>query len=128
MFFAALLGASAVGKIADMPGFFEVVSSYQVFPKDIIALSSWGLVAVELSLAVALLAGKHLKITAALVVGLHVLYFIWLSIALWRGLNIPNCGCFGVYFARPLTSYTLIEDGFLLLLSSALWLSTPKQA
>lgn len=107
-----------------MQGFFEVVATYQVFPRSVVPLISWALVALELSLALALLHGKHLKAIAGLVVALHALYFIWLSIALLRGLNIPNCGCFGVYFARPLTGYTLVEDGVLLLLSTALWRGT----
>jgi Methylamine utilisation protein MauE len=124
MFFALLLGVSALAKIADMPGFFQVVATYQVFPEAIIPFTSWALVALELSLGVALLVGKHLKTIAGVVVALHLLYFIWLSIALLRGLNIPNCGCFGVYFARPLTGFTILEDGFLLFLSAALWQGT----
>lgn len=38
------------------------------------------------------------------------------------GIAIDNCGCFGVYFARPLTPYTLVEDLVLLGLPGALWL------
>jgi uncharacterized membrane protein YphA (DoxX/SURF4 family) len=123
VFFVVLLAASGIGKLSDMSGFYHVVDSYQVFPIGMIPLSSWGLVSLELGLAGALLAGKHLKSVAALVFFLHCLYFAWLSIALIRGLNIPNCGCFGVHFPRPLTSFTLLEDGFLLLISGALWQS-----
>lgn len=121
IFFALLLATSAIGKLANMPGFYQVVDTYQVFPKAFIPFSSWGLVMIELGLALALLAGNFLKTLAAMVFLLHCLYFAWLAIALQRGLDIPNCGCFGVYWARPLTIYTLLEDGFLMLMSWALW-------
>lgn len=32
------------------------------------------------------------------------------SVTLWRGLAIANCGCFGVFLARPLTAQTVVED------------------
>lgn len=38
-------------------------------------------------------------------------------LALHRGLQIANCGCFGVYWARPLTAVTLVEDALLLALA-----------
>jgi Methylamine utilisation protein MauE len=120
-FFILLLGASALGKILDMPGFYKVVATYQLLPNAMIALSAWLLVAVEFGLFLALIHGKSIKRVAALVIFLHCIYLLWLAIALWRGLNIPNCGCFGVYFPRPLTAFSLLEDGFLLILSGILF-------
>ncbi len=125
IFFIVLLAASAIGKLANMTGFYLVVETYQAIPKGFIAMISWGLVSLELGLAVALLAGQYLKTVSAMVFLLHGLYFVWLTVALARGLDIQNCGCFGVYFARPLTLHTLLEDGFLLFMSGALWQAKP---
>jgi hypothetical protein len=33
-----------------------------------------------------------------------------LSITLFRGIALENCGCFGVYLARPLTTSSPLED------------------
>jgi hypothetical protein len=120
-FFILLLGASALGKLLDMQGFYTVVATYQLLPSAVIPLSAWLLVAVEFGLFLALSHGKDIKRVAALVIFLHCIYFMWLAIALWRGLDIPNCGCFGVYFPRPLTAFSLLEDGFLLILSGILF-------
>ena len=38
-------------------------------------------------------------------------------ITLWRGLALANCGCFGVFLARPLTRQTVLEDVVMLGLS-----------
>jgi len=38
-------------------------------------------------------------------------------ITLWREIEIANCGCFGVFLARPLTAQTVAEDAAMLGLS-----------
>jgi Methylamine utilisation protein MauE len=121
IFFILLMAASALGKLADMPGFYQVVETYRVLPKDLVPLVSWALVTTELLLALALIWKGQSQLVAAVLFFLHGMYFVWLSLALARGLQIANCGCFGVYFPRPLTGFTLIEDAFLLFLSAALW-------
>ena len=121
IFFVVLLAASSIGKLMDMTGFYKVIDSYQALPAELVLTSAWGLALFELGLAFSLALSKHLKAVAATLVLLHGLYFLWLSLALIRGQHIPNCGCFGVYFARPLTGFTLLEDGFLLFLSALLW-------
>ncbi|MBC8645596.1 MAG: hypothetical protein H7X85_00410, partial [Thermoanaerobaculia bacterium] len=37
-----------------------------------------------------------------------------------RGIAVPNCGCFGVFLARPLTWGTVLEDGGMVAASLAL--------
>ncbi len=119
--FVLLLAASSVGKFADMTGFYPIVASYQVVPAALIPFAAWKLVVLEMGLAIWLASRRHLPLAAVALIALHVVYFVWLMAALLRGLDIPNCGCFGVYFARPLTLFTLIEDLLLLLMASALW-------
>jgi uncharacterized membrane protein YphA (DoxX/SURF4 family) len=122
--FTALLLASAVAKLLDMPGFIAVVETYRSFPQAALAVAAWALTLTELALGLWLATGKALRRATAALVALHLIYFVWLAIALGRGLDLPNCGCFGVYFARPLTAWTLLEDGILLALALALWRST----
>ena len=42
--------------------------------------------------------------------------------ALACGLDLPNCGCFGVFWPQRLTPWMLLEDGVLLALSLLLYL------
>lgn len=120
-FFILLLAASAIGKLADMPGFVGVVASYQSLPEWLLVPSAWALTLTELALSLWLLSGWQLKIAATGVIGLHLMYLLWLLMALYRGLDLPNCGCFGVYFARPLRWFTPLEDTALLGLAVGLW-------
>ena len=134
--FSALLVLSALAKFADLQGFAAVVTSYRVLPASMPASMSFVIGALlalfELSLGI-LLVGTYfcplfkkiglrwLLLPFQAVIVLHLLYLSWLGLAYLRGLEIPNCGCFGVYWPRPLTGYTLIEDGVLVLLSLFLY-------
>jgi hypothetical protein len=121
-FFILLLLASAVGKLLDMPGFYAVVESYQALPKAIVPAAAWALAFVELGFGLWLWRSSPQRRFAPslAVLALHLMYMAWLVVAFARGLNIPNCGCFGVFFARPLTAQTLIEDSLLIVLAAAL--------
>lgn len=117
IFFILLLAASAIGKFADMPGFFAIVETYRALPRWLIPTAAWALAITELVIAVWLISAWRLRQAAWILIALHAMYLLWLLSALMRGLNIPNCGCFGVYFARPLTWFTPLEDIVLLALS-----------
>lgn len=130
--FAALLLATAVGKALDMPGFIGVVDSYRVLPGWLLAPSAWALMLTEFVVFAMLVFGRGLLAAAGLLVAMHAMYLVWLSVALLRGLQLDNCGCFGVYLARPLTPFTLVEDALLLAAATALllacWRARPTQA
>jgi Methylamine utilisation protein MauE len=116
-FFILLLGSAGIAKLLDLVGFFAVVASFAVLPEAIIPAAALALALLELALAGWLVFGTthtSRKMAAACVVALHVIYFIWLAIAYARGLHIPNCGCFGVYWPRPLTAMSFVEDGVLI--------------
>lgn len=115
--FMLLLASTAAAKLLDMPGFYAIVASYRSLPDVLIAPSAWALVIAELTLAAWLLWGRYLRHAALLIVLMHLLYLGWLLSALLRGLDLPNCGCFGVYLARPLTWYSPLEDAGLLALA-----------
>ena len=112
--FAVLLAASALGKLADMRGFIDVAATFRSLPGAWLTGAAWALALSEAVLAVSLASGRHLTRAALGVTLLHCLYFAWIALALARGLQLTNCGCFGVYWPRPLTLLTLIEDGILL--------------
>jgi hypothetical protein len=119
-FFTALLLASAIGKLLDIRGFAAVVGTYQVFPEPLLLPLGLALALFELALGLWLIWGRHLVWAALVIALLHAGYLAWLGLAYARGLDIPNCGCFGVFLARPLTPWMFVEDG--LLLAAALFL------
>lgn len=132
-FFVLLLALSGCAKLFDLIGFFAVVATFDVLPGAMIPAFALGLALVELGLAFWLACpsrintthepqiAKLLQTPALYVLLLHSIYFAWLALAYARGLAVPNCGCFGVYWPRPLTEVTLIEDT-LLIVVAALWL------
>jgi Methylamine utilisation protein MauE len=130
-FFALLMCASAAGKLLDMDGFYGVVETYRLLPVVVVPLSAWALVFIEIVFAGWLVSGKRLGSAAIGLIALHLMYLLWVLIALYRGLQLSNCGCFGVYFARPLTWQTPVEDITLIAFALVLWyrshLLVPKQ-
>jgi hypothetical protein len=120
-FFVVLMAASAIGKLADMPGFFAIVATYDVLPAPLIPVAASLLALFELTLAGWLAIGRQLRRVAEALIALHAVYLVWLLVALVRGLAIANCGCFGVYWPRPLTRLTPLEDILLMALAVLLW-------
>lgn len=104
-----------------MPGFIGVVDSYQSLPAMLITPAAWALMLTELGLALVLLSGRQLVLVAWLLIAMHFMYLIWTTAALVRGLDLANCGCFGVYLPRPLRWYSPLEDLFLMLVAIAFW-------
>jgi hypothetical protein len=119
--FALLMLSTSVTKLLDMPGFYAIVDSYRVLPAALIAPSAWALVITELLLFAWLLWGRQLRWVGLVLIAMHTVYLVWISVALARGLELDNCGCFGVYFARPLRWYTPLEDLVLIAMAVAFW-------
>ena len=130
-FFCVLMLATGATKALDMPGFAEVVASYQSLPGWFIMPGAWLLMLSELVLGVWLLIGPRfgLRVTPAAlaIVAMHLMYLGWLIVAYARGLDLPNCGCFGVYWPRPLTWVTLVEDSVLLVGAGAFFMLTRRR-
>jgi Methylamine utilisation protein MauE len=114
---AAINLGAALGKALDLPGFVRVLKTYQLFP----VWSLWPMailaVLVEGTLGVWLLTGRRLVVAAALSAFVSAMYGIVLSITLARGLELSNCGCFGVFLPRPLRWFSPVEDGVMVLAS-----------
>ena len=66
------------------------------------------------------LSGRHLPQAALATVLLNSIYAVWMAVSLARGLDLPNCGCYGVYFPQPLRWYSPLEDLVLITLGLTL--------
>ena len=115
-----VLLASGVGKLLDEAGFVEVLRTYRLGLPD---LALWPLAlavtAVETVAGSLILAGRQLRMAAWVALAINAVYFVVLTASLLRGLELDNCGCFGVYAARPLRWYSPLED---VVLMDASWL------
>jgi uncharacterized membrane protein YphA (DoxX/SURF4 family) len=106
---SVLLG-SAIGKGLDLPGFVEILKTYQAFSEITLGPLAYSITLGEFVLGLWILSGRHLKQSALVAAGMNGLYAAWMTMTLLRGLELPNCGCFGVFFPRPLTWASPIED------------------
>lgn len=124
---ATILMATSVGKMLDVPGFIKVLATYQSFPEWSLPLVALSFVLSELKTAEILFRGKNLLLGSLLSAVMHAFFTAGAAISMLRGLDIPNCGCFGVFLARPLTWGTVTEDLVLLLASIGLLLLIRKE-
>ena len=104
------VAVSAFAKALDVSGFAEVLRTYQAFPDSTLFPLALIITTLELGLGVWILWGHRLHISATTAAIMNVGYAGWMVLTLLRGLHLPNCGCFGVFFARPLTWATPLED------------------
>ena len=115
--------ASALGKSLDLPGFVDVLRTYRLFAEWALSPIAFGITGLEGVLGAWLLAGWRIQTGALLALILYGLYAAGLVVTLLRGLDLPNCGCYGVFFPQPLRWYSPLEDMVLVGMSYALWRS-----
>jgi len=112
-----ILIATGTGKALDIPGFVQVLAAYDLLPAWSNVALAYTLPFLELATGICLVMGTRLFAAAWATVGLHAMLLSAVVITLWRGIEITNCGCFGVFLARPLTLQTAAEDAAMLGLS-----------
>ncbi len=117
VFVGLILIGTGIGKGLDMSGFVTVLKGYQLMPHWLNVILAYTLPFIELGIGIGLLLAIKRVQMAWLAVGLHVLMLSIVIITLNRGIAVANCGCFGVFFARPLTTVTAIEDVVMLAMS-----------
>ena len=117
VFVGLVLVSTGIGKGLDMPGFVAVLDGYQLQPHWASMILAYTLPFIELVIGISLLMAFRRVTTAWLAVGFHVLMLSVVVITLLRGIELANCGCFGVFLARPLTPITAIEDMVMLVMS-----------
>ena len=126
-FVGLVLVATGTGKALDIPGFVHVLAAYDLLPPWGNVLLAYSLPFVELITGLCLLTRIWLRPAVWIAVVLHVILLSAGLVSLWRGLAIANCGCFGVFLARPLTSQTAIEDAMMLGMSPlVLWTTNSR--
>jgi len=110
LFVGGILLVSALGKSLDLAGFVEVLFTYRAMPASFlwpIALMVTGL---EWVLGVWVLSGWRLATGALAALVLYAGYAVVMTLSLVRGLDLANCGCYGVFFPQPLRWYSPLED------------------
>jgi len=113
-----LILATGVGKALDVPGFIGVLHTYRLGLGEMLLWAlGLGVTIFELALGLWVLSGRKLAGAMAYAMALNFGYFVLMTSSLWRGLELQNCGCYGVYLAQPLRWYSPLEDVALILLS-----------
>ena len=121
-FFGLLLLITAVGKLLDNRGFAEILATYQFYiPEPLLLPLGLAISLGELGMALAIFAGVQLPRMAQLTILLHAGYTALAALTNLRGLDLTNCGCFGVFWARPMTWLTVAEDVVLTLMAIAFY-------
>lgn len=121
-----MLLASALGKSLDLHGFVDVLVTYRLFPNWSLWPLTLMIIGIEWILAMWILSGWRMPTGALLALTLNGLYAVGLIVTLYRGLDLPNCGCYGVFFPQPLRWYSPLEDLMLVGICYALRIGTQK--
>lgn len=124
-FIAIVLLTTGLGKALDIPGFVEVLITYQAFAEWMLYPIAIGMTATELIISIWLFSGKRIAEAALASLALHTIFTLWATATYLRGIDIPNCGCFGVFLARPLDGWTIFED--LVMVAFSGWLFVLKR-
>ena len=118
---AAVFFATALGKALDVAGFARILGTYELFPDMLLIPLAPGIIALEFLIAVGLMREETRRLAAMGAMWLAAGNGLLLSFTLWRGIAWQNCGCFGVFLARPLTLLSPLEDVVLLLMAWFVW-------
>lgn len=127
-FFALLVIGTGIGKLLDNRGFADVILTYQFgLSHDLAMVMGLGVSLFELTLGIFILQEKRQKLNGILLILMHFGYVLLATISNIRGLNLTNCGCFGVFWGRPLTWATVVEDIVLMLMSYVFYWTIKKR-
>lgn len=107
---AAVFLATSLGKLLDIQGFAAVLGDYRLLAGPVLAPIGLALALAELAIAAGLAWRPLLRPAAAAALVLALGNAALLLATLLRGIELANCGCFGVYWARPLRPWTPAED------------------
>lgn len=97
---ALLFGAAAWHKLRDFAAFRAALGEYQLVPERAVSAAAFGLIAVELASASALVLAARAGFAA---VSLLALYTVAIGVNLARGRREIDCGCFGPAARQPLS-------------------------
>ncbi len=128
-FLGLLFLATGIGKLLDNRGFSEVLASYQFeLPQALLLPLALVISLAEFAIGLNILLGRGLLHNVLATLGFNVAYATLALITLLRGIPLTNCGCFGVFLARPLRWMTVAEDLMLAAISLVSWLLLRRAA
>jgi uncharacterized membrane protein YphA (DoxX/SURF4 family) len=107
---AAIFLATGLGKALDLPGFAAVLGPYRLLPEPLLLPAAIAVTAAEFAIAAGLAVRPTLRPAAWAGLALALVNAAALTLTLARGIALENCGCFGVFLARPLQPWTPLED------------------
>lgn len=114
-----LLLLAAASKTRSFSTFAEGLEAYQIVPRPLAKSSAAVVVASELAIAVLLISGSHVQVSAALAALLFTSFLVGVAINLLRSSSI-DCQCFGILAAEPVSIGTGIRLVLLISASVAL--------
>lgn len=107
---AALFLATGLGKALDVAGFAAVLGPYRLLPTPLLLPAAAAVTLAELAIVAGLAWRPALRPAAIAALAMALLNAAALTVTLARGIALENCGCFGVFLARPLRPWTPLED------------------
>lgn len=117
-----ILLVAGFGKLLDNRFFAERLAEWQLFPRWSLLPLGVAVSLSELLLAAWLFSGWRLAEAALIAFLFHVGYIAGTVITLLRGIQLPDCGCFGIVFPHPLDWNMVWQDAFLAGLCVVLYL------
>ncbi len=115
-----LFTATGLAKLLDNRGFARAIASYRLgLPDPVLLPLGLCISLAELWIGANILCGHRLRFSLWATLFIQIGYGALAAITLARGIALDNCGCFGVFLARPLRFTTVLED-MLLAAASAL--------
>lgn len=123
---AVLVYAGATKAAGPAEEFAIVIGSYDLLPRDMVLTAATFLPWVELLLGWSLLLGLRLREAAVGCGALFAAFLLALASAQLKGIQLPNCGCFGdaVHFTPP---QALLFDVCMTALCWLAWKSAPSR-
>ncbi|THA27200.1 hypothetical protein E4198_23395 [Streptomyces sp. RKND-216] len=117
-----LLVAMALGQLFSFGAMPDILSSYGVTGGAASTVLAVALVAAESAGGVWFLVRPRSRALTPVWIytGVSVLWAALAVQAFARGLELDNCGCFGVYLSQPLRWFVLVEDALMLLYAAML--------
>lgn len=110
---SVLVFAGASKRAAPVEEFSVVIESYDILPSDAAQSAAALLPWAELFVGFALIFGYFTQISAAVAGAMFTGFLLALISTKARGIELPNCGCFGSGFHAPLW-VTIAMDAVLL--------------